>query len=64
MTGIALTFVTLILAGLAPGQAQAPACCVPLFVSSCGSEICGFLEKQSSDSNGHYVPNAPTSCTQ
>lgn len=58
MIGIALTFVILILAGLAPGQTQAPAWCVPLFVSSCGSEICGFVEKQSSNSNGHYVPGS------
>lgn len=42
MIGIAMTFAVLILAGVALGQAQAQAWCVFLYVSPCGTEICGL----------------------
>lgn len=46
MIGIALTFIVLIVAGVAPGQARVEAWCVPLYVSFCGTEMCGFLQLQ------------------
>lgn len=43
MIGIAVTFVVLILAGVAVGRVWAQTWCVPLYVSSCGPEILGLV---------------------
>ncbi len=42
MIGIEMTFVVLILAEVAPGQALAKPLCVALYVSSSGTQICGL----------------------